>query len=459
MSDAIAETAAPTASGRGKPASALGQLGWVLYDASRSPYGALIMIFVFSAYFVTQVASDPLQGQITWSYVSAAASFVIALGAPLMGAIADAGGRRKPWLAVCVIFGAPAMAALWFATPGMTDGLGWIILALVIAACVFEFSNMFLNSLLPSVAGEKRIGLLSGMGLGLGNALSIALFIFFLFAWSWNPNPLFGLNVAAHEPERAVGPIAGLCYALFSLPFFFVTPDAPGSGLSPAAAARQGLKSLAGTLGKLKRYKTVTTFLIARMVYNEGIVVLIVFTGVFAAGILKWTPDMLIVQGVANSVAAALGGFGAGWLDQKIGSRNAAVVGVAGCLATNCVLLGLTPTHVFWIEAPLGDGGLFPKLSDKVFFVAVVFTAFFGTAALVNSRALLAKISPRAMLTEFFGLFALSGTATSFVGPLAIGIVTQAFHEQRAGVAVGVMFFVVGLALLFRVKEGGPADA
>ena len=104
------------------------------------------------------------------------------------------------------------------------------------------------------------------------------------------------------------------------------------------------------------------------------------------------------------------------------------------------------------------DGSLFPTLPDKVFLITQCFVAFCVTGALATARALMAKISPPDMLNEFFGLFAFSGTATSFVGPLAIGLLTQAFHNQRAGVAVGVVFLGVGLTLMFRVKEVRAAE-
>jgi UMF1 family MFS transporter len=180
------------------------------------------------------------------------------------------------------------------------------------------------------------------------------------------------------------------------------------------------------------------------------------FTGVFAAGILKWTPDMLIVQGLANSVAAAIAGFFAGWLDTRIGSKAATIFFVIGCLLANLVLCSVTTEMVFFVPidaAATSTGGLFPTLPDKVFLVTQCSIAFVVTGGLATGRSLMAKIAPQSMLNEFFGLFAMSGTATSFIGPAAIGVLTLIFQSQRVGVGVGLIFLISGLLVMFKVKE------
>jgi UMF1 family MFS transporter len=345
----------------------------------------------------------------------------------------------------------------------MTNGLWVVVLGLIGAQVAFEYGSVFMNAMLPNIAPRNRIGFVSGLSLGLGNVSTIILFAFFLAAWSWNPHPLFGLDVGAHEPERAVGPLAAIWLAVFCLPLFFFTPDSPGTSRSMGEAISHGLKSFWGTIVRVRAYKNVVTFLIARMSFNEGFIVLILFTGVFAAGILHWTSTMLIVEGLINSVVAAIAGFFGGWLDTKLGSKKATMVFVVGTLILNVILCTISPHSVFFIElAPAqlaSDGSLFATLPDKVFLVTQCFVAFFVTGSLVTARAMMAKISPPHMLNEFFGLFAFSGTATSFVGPLAIGIMTSIFHNQRAGVTVGVLFLGVGLALMFLVKEEPAADA
>ncbi len=443
-----------------KGASPLGQFCWALFDGARSPYNVLVNIFVFSAYFSTVVIGDPVRGQATWGYLTSFAAIIIALTAPILGAVADAGGRRKPWLAFCLVLGAPCMLATWLAVPNMAMGLGLVMIPLIAANVAFEYSSVFCNAMLPNISPPGRLGFLSGLGFALGNAMGILVFAFFLFAWSWNPHPLFGLNSALHEPERAVGVLAAIWFIGFGIPLFLFTPDSPGTNRSIPQAVSQGLKQLWGTILKVGHYKNLVTFLVARMSYNEGFLCLMLFTGVFAAGILHWDAKMLAVEGLANSVVAALAGLFAGWLDLKIGSKRAAMIFVLGCLVANVIIFSVTPDMVFFVKidpVATATGGLFSTLPDKVFLVAQCSIAFFVTGGLVTSRALMAKLSPPAMLNEFFGIYSLSGTATSFVGPLAIGILTTLLHSQRAGVVVGVVFLLAGLLVMFKVREASTA--
>jgi len=437
------------------PASRAAQIAWLLLDASRSPYVAFVNIFVFSAYFTTVVVPDPVRGQILWSYITVATAIGLALGAPLLGAIADAGGRRKPWIAGCIVIGIPCMSALWFATPGMTHGIGWVIAALILANLAFEFSAVFCNAMLTSIAPPSGIGRLSGFGFAAGNFIGILLFLFFLYAWLWNPHPVFGLSLIRHEPERAVGFIAALSLALFGLPVFFLAPDTAGTAIGVVAAIVRGGRALAHTVVKVREYRNIVLFLLARVAFNEGFVVMVIFTGVFAAGILHWTADMVIMQGIFNSITAVLGALAAGWMDTRLGSKRSTMVFLGLIMLLNVTLLSLAPGRMFFIDVSYlpGPGGMYSTWPDVVFFGTQLLIAFSVTGGFVTSRALMAKLSPPAMMSEFFGLYALSGTATSFVAPLAIGVITGIFHSQRAGVAVGIVFLAGGLLLMLPVRE------
>ncbi len=436
-------------------ASPVGAFAWALFDGARSPYNVLVNIFVFSAYFTTVVVPNPVRGQALWSYTSSVGALLVAIGAPILGAIADAGGRRKPWLAATMLVGIPSMGALWYATPGMTDGLGWILVALVGGMLFFEYSAIFCNAMLPNVAPGK-VGFWSGMGYSLGNCSGVILFVFFLLAWSWNPHPVFGLNLTRHEPERAVGLLAGLWMLVFGLPLFFLTPDSPGKHLGAMAAIGDGMARLAATLRRLGEFRSVGYFLLARLTYNEGFVVLMLFSGVYAATVMHWKAESIVVLGLCNSVAAALAGAFCGWLDNRIGSRRSAIFFVTGSLFATIVVCSTTPDSAFFIRLahPLAAlGGPFPTTPDRVFALGQMAVATFVTGGLASSRSLMAQLTPPEMLNEFFGVYSMSGTATSFVGPLAIGLVTTFSQNQRAGFAGGVIFLAIGLFLLLRVKE------
>ncbi len=458
-----------------RPASLAGQIAWAACDGARNPYNVLVNIFVFAAYFTTVVIPDPVRGQTVWSFVEAVGALLVALGGPVLGAIADAGGRRKPWLIACMVIGVPSMASLWFATPGMTTHLPWIMVCLVGATLCFEWSAVFSSAMLPNVAPRGRLGILSGLGFAFGNFFGLVLFLFYLLAWDTNPHPLFGLDVQAHEPERAVGILAAIWIVAFSLPMFVLTPDSPSTSRRIGAAVRGGLSELVHTLASLRSYRNTALFLVARLLYNEGFMVMMLFTSVVAAGVLHWTPRMLVVMGVINSVVAVSAAVVAGWLDRLTGSKLAAMIFVGGCLVANVAVCSITPDMIFFVKlhaaaqagtaaaaavaaaGPHGLGGLlagtFPTLPDRVFLVTQNLIALFVTGGLVTSRTLMAKLSPPDRLNEFFGLYAVSGNATTFLGPLTIGIVTAAFGSQRAGVAVGVVFLLAGLLLMIPVRE------
>ena len=169
------------------------------------------------------------------------------------------------------------------------------------------------------------------------------------------------------------------------------------------------------------------------------------------------TPDGLV---------ATVSGVFAGWLDRTVGTKAATGIFVCGCLLANVVVCSVTPDTVFFVKlnaeavrAASAGGSIFPTLPDRVFLVTQNLLAFFVTGGLATSRTLMAKLSPPGMLNEFFGLYAVSGNATSFIGPLAIGIVTAAFASQRAGVAVGIAFLLAGLLLLIPVSESAPSSS
>ncbi|MEO6341404.1 MAG: MFS transporter [Caulobacteraceae bacterium] len=441
-----------------RKAGVLGKIGWVLYDAGGSPYQTLINVFLFSAYFTTTVIGDPVRGAAIWNYVAAAAALLLIAGGPIAGAIADAGGRRKPWLAACTLLGAPCMAGLWFATPHMTTGLPWVIVCLIGAFVAFEYSQIFCSALLPGVAPKTKIGLYSGLGYSVGNITAVALLLFYLAAWQWSSTPLFGLAAAAHEPQRAVGPMVGLVFLLYAIPLFLFTPDAPGAGLSIPQAARKGVKQLLTTLSKIGHYRNVAVYLLARLIFNEGFVAVMMLTGIFAGAVLHWRPEMLVMQGLINSVVAGFAALIAGWMADRFGSKLTTLVFLVGVVLVNLVLFTLTPTSVlFFIPLePSHGGGMFASLSDKIFLANSTLGAVCVIGGYVSTRALMVRLTPPAMLNEFFGLFYLSGRAASFMGPLITGVVIQSFHSIRAGVVVGLVFTIVGLLIMFFVHE--PRD-
>jgi UMF1 family MFS transporter len=449
------------------PASRLGQWSWALFDWSNQPYHTLITTFIFAPYFTSTVVGDPVRGQELWGYAAGLAGLIVALGSPLLGAMADAGGPRKPWIFWFQVVMVAGCALLWLAVPGADPAALALVLAMYVLATVgAEFSVVFNNAMLPGLTTEAKLGRLSGYAWALGYVAGIATLFVVLLGFSLPDEPLFGLDKATHEHDRMVGPFSALWIAIFVVPLFLFTPDMPSRGLSRGEAARRGLRNLAATLREARRFGNILRFLVARMLYNDGMLAIFSFGGIYAAGIFGWDITALGIFGIVITVFAAVGAMAGGWLDDRIGSKPTVVIAVLGlALATSLILtIAVEPvdattrreTLLFMfgfdhVKTP--DAGLFASPGERAFLLAGILIGIFGGPAQAASRTLLTRISPPAMIGEFFGLYAFSGKATAFVAPFAIAVVTGLADSQRAGLLVILVFLFAGLALMFGVQE------
>ena len=455
------------------PASRLGQWSWALFDWSNQPYHTLITTFIFAPYFTSAVVGDSVRGQELWGYAASVAGLIIALGSPVLGAMADAGGPRKPWIFWFQVVLVAGCLSLWWATPDASSSI--IVMALtayVVATVGAEFSVVFNNAMLPSLTLKERMGRLSGYAWGLGYVAGIATLFVVLLGFSLPDEPLFGLDKATHEHDRMVGPLSAVWIAIFVIPLFLFTPDAPSAGLTKGEAAREGIRNLVKTLKHARNYGNVLLFLVARMLYNDGLLAIFSFGGIYAAGLFGWDITSLGIFGIVITVFATVGAFAGGWLDDRIGSKRTVIGAVLGLALATVIILTISvepidATHrqetilfvlTFVHELP-AEPALFASPGELTFLVAGILIGLFGGPAQAASRTLLARAAPPEMIGEFFGLYAFSGKATAFVAPFAIAVVTGLADSQRAGLTVVLVFLFAGLFLLFGVREPERAPA
>ncbi|HTO69475.1 MAG TPA: MFS transporter [Myxococcota bacterium] len=459
---ALAVTGAPAA-------SVSGQWSWAVFEWARNPYVILITIYLFAPYFTNHVVGDPVRGQAVWGAINGYGGIATALLAPILGAIADSGGRRKPWLAFFVCVMAPTSFGLWYALPGGAGlSVPWIAFILIANSAAFEYSAVFHNAMLPSIAPAARVGFLSGLGLALGNASSLLILVFMLWAfslpgnvdWSFVPaHPLFGLDTSLHEQDRITGPIAAVWLLAFATPLFLFTPDRNRGSLGALEAIRAGFRQLAHTLRELRSYRNVAMYLFARMIYNDGKTAVLVFGGVYASGIFGWNSLTMTIFGIVLSVFAVFGGFVGGWLDDTFGSKRAILVSIGGTSLGLVLAVSITPDQLFftvpWDRAAPHVWSLpfFATVPELVYIGVLTLVAVFITAAYANSRTMLARIVPPAMMTEFFGIYSLSGTSVAWIGSFTVRWFTEAFHSQRIGFASILIFLLGGLVLMTFVRE------
>ena len=452
-----------------RPVSKLGIWGWVMFDWACQPFFTLVTTFVYAPYFAAAVVGDGAQGQALWGYAAAFAGFVVAIFSPMLGAVADASGRRKPWIAAFGVLFVVGSLILWEGRPGAADTIFIALVGFAVASIGVEFATVFNNSMMPTLVPPERLGRLSGLGWGmgyLGGLLSLIVVLGFLAA---NPEtgrtllgvePLFGLDAAQREGDRVTGPLTAVWFMIFVLPLFLFTPDGKTAmRLGPAVGA--GLRNFFAMVREVRRHRNRMIFLLANMIYTNGLGALFAFGGIYAATQFGWGTIEMGLFGIFIVVCSTIGAFACGPLDDKIGSKPV----IAGALIV-LILMSLAiiatdrDTVLLFPATPKApDGGLFGSMPEKLYFL---FGAAIGTAAgplQASSRTLLARLAPREQIGQFYGLFALSGKLTSFVGPLAVAAVTTITQSQRAGFSALIVFFVIGLGLLTMVVSNGGSGA
>ena len=456
---AVAETEAEAKSYPGRGAV----LGWLLFDLAAQPWFTLVTTFVFGPYFVSVIAATPAEGQAWWGLATGIAGAIIAVLSPVLGAVADAGGRRKPWIfgfSVALVVGS---LMLWFGQPGDPNAVFIVLAAFVIGTVGVEFATVFTNAMMPDLVPPEKLGRLSGTGWAIGYIGGLITLVVVLGFIAARPDtgltlfgltPILGLDPATYEGDRASGPFTAIWYMIFILPLFLITPDGRKKA-SFGPAIRIGFSELIDTVRDLRHYKNAFVYLIAHMTYTDGLVALFAFGGIYGTGIFGWSTIEIGIFGILLTVTGTIGALIGGRLDDLLGPKPV-VLGAVAILTLSAIgILSVDRNHVlFMLAVDSSDAaeGLFASTPEITY---LVLGGIIGAAAgplQSASRTLLVRVAPRARLTQFFGLFALSGKLTSFLGPFAVGALTAISGSQRIGISVLVVFFVLGAALLAFVR-------
>ncbi|MEO0557708.1 MAG: MFS transporter [Bacteroidota bacterium] len=414
---------------------------WALYDFANSAFTTLVVTFIYGTYFTSAMVLEPdgsgelvantEAGTVIWSRAVTATALIVAFLSPFMGALADRGGARKRFLfittALCVI----GSVGMFFAEPGeVAQALVWFILANV----AFEMAQVFYNAYLPDIAPSEMIGRVSGYGWALGYVGGLGCLILALVVFVQVDVAPFGLNMDTGEHIRATNILVAVWFALFSIPTFLVLREVQVSNKPKVGALiRQSFGELKETAVEIRRYGQIVRLLVARLFYNDGLVTLIAFGGIYASGTLGFTISEVLIFGIVLNVMAGLGAFVFGFLDDRLGGKTVIMVSL-GLLTVAAILAVLTTSAtMFWVSGVLVGLAIGPNQA--------------------SSRSLLGRFVPDDKETEFYGFFAFSGKATAFIGPLMLGVLTDVFGTQRAGVSIVIVLFAIGALILMRVDE------
>ena len=393
---------------------------WSLYDFANQPFTTIIVTFIYSAFFVKVIAPNPQIGTAMWANAIAITAIIVSVLSPILGAIADKGGYRKFFLIlftwICAVFS----VLLFFPEAGD------VFLALtlfIIANIAFEMGTVFCNSYLPDLSNKENSGSISGFAWGLGFvggllALFLALFLFDIN----NPLELRKINI-----------LAGIWFAIFSIPTFMFLKDRKKDKLTKKHIS-DSFSTIRKTFNSITYYKQISQFLIARLFFNDGLVTIFALGGIYAVGTINFTFEEVMLLGIVLNTAAGFGSFLFGYLEDKIGAKR----------VINISLIVLIIATLIAYFAPESNS---PK---EMFWVAGVLIGLMVGPNQSCSRSLMSQLTPKEKQNEFFGFFALTGKATSFLGPLLFGFITLKYSQQMA-LWVVIILFVVGLFLFNRI--------
>lgn len=406
---------------------------WAIYDWGNSAFATVIQTFVFAAYFVKSVAPNEAIGSTWWGFVTGFSALVVGLLSPLLGAAADQGGRRKHWLAFFTALCVVPTALLWFIQP--SPDFFWPALALVaVGAIGAEGAYIFYNAILPDVAAPNEVGRWSGWGWGLGYVGGMAALVLSLVVFVDTSNAWVSLNSALAEPVRATFLLAAAWYTLFCLPLFFFIPDTPSRNKSLRQSLTDGLGQLCKTFAQIRRYRAIAIFLVAKMLYVDGLATLFAFGGIYAATVFGMDEKEVLLFGITLNLSAGFGAITLACLDDKIGSKRMILFSLAALIALGSMAVVAVQPWQFWM-------------------LGLMLGIFVGPVQ-SSSRSLMAHLAPPHLRNQMFGFYMFSGKATAFLGPLLYGWAVFLSGNLRWGMATVILLFIAGGSLMFLVADG-----
>jgi UMF1 family MFS transporter len=409
---------------------------WALFDFANSPFTTLVVTFVYATYFTKAIAADVNSGTELWSRAVTITALIVAIASPVLGAIADRGGYRKLFFVITVVVCVVATTVLYRALPGQVV---FALTVFVIANVAFEACEVFYNAFLPDIAPPERIGFVSGLGWGLGYIGGLLALVVALVALLQPEQPWFGFSKELGENVRATNLVVAGWFVVFTVPMLLWVHEDKSRITRSGSIVAASFTQLLGTFRELRKHRQTVRFLFARLLFNDGLVTIWAFGGIYAAGTFGFALEgvpwwrSIIVFGIVLNLAAGAGAIAMGYLDDRIGGKRTIIVSLVGLIGATVLAMLATSIEMFWAAGLLI--GIFAGPNQSA------------------SRSLMARFIPHDMENEFFGFFAFSGKLTAFIGPFVLGLLTAWSGSQRVGVSVVIVLFIVGMAVLFTVDE------
>ena len=401
---------------------------FALYDFANSAFTTVIITFIFSTYFAKQIAPNPVLGQSYWGWAIGITGILVALIGPLLGSFADkkncTGLFIKLFTIICIIL----TSFLWFSKPS-EKYLLYTLIIVGLANFFYELSLIFYNSILKKISSSKNLGKSSGFGFALGYIGGILILIVCIKIFIDNDTLPFGLTKENSENIRATSIVVALWYLIFSIPFLFSLKKEIKNKIDRSSNSIKKIKNLIWNKG----LNNLGKFLVARMLYADGLNAIIIMGGIFAVGVFNLEIKDLLILSVLMNITAFIGAIVGGYANDKFTSKSVIILSLLGLIVSSAIILFIKAKIFFLIFASINGLFIGPIQSASRVFITKSID--------INNQA------------SGFGLFALSGKLTSFIGPLLVSTITYISNSQRIGFSSAIFLLLLGLLILLKVKK------
>ncbi|MEO0479846.1 MAG: MFS transporter [Planctomycetota bacterium] len=427
--------------GTSSPATRRERLSWALFDFGNSAFNTVVITFVYAIYFREQLCGglgdNGARGDELWARGQSISAISVAILAPLLGAWVDRKrGRKKTTAVVLMALTLLCTIGLYFPT-GAGEGTVsrassvWGALILVVVAnAFFELLFVLYNAFLPELGDEKTVGRLSGLGWGIGYLGGVLCLVLVLFLFLGD-DPL--VSSEGGQNLRATNLLVAAWFLVFAMPFVLFVKDRGGQAVSERRKVRDAISDLKRTLIALRAYPDLLRLFLGRLLYNDAILALTGLAALYMSGTLGMDADESVLVAIWLYVIAGFAAFGFGYFDDRVGSKPTILISV-GFVFVGAALAILVPTaNAFWVAVTLIGVGMGPAQSA--------------------SRSLLTRFVDKNQSAEFFGLFALTGKATAWVGPLLFSVIVEATQSQRWALTPTVLMLGGGMLIVFSIDE------
>ena len=402
---------------------------FALYDFANSAFTTIIITFIFATYFAKQIAPNPVMGQSYWGWTIGITGFLVAIIGPVAGSFADKKNKTvfliRCFSLLCILF----TTLLWFSKPSQSYLL-YTLLIVGIANLFYELSLIFYNSLLKDISSNKNLGKSSGFGFALGYIGGIIILLISIKLFIDTDNLPFGLTKEDSQNIRAIAILVSFWFLIFASPFLFLEIKEKSKKVTKNTSTY--FSELKKLLWK-KKLSVLAKFLIARMLYADGLNAIIVMGGIFAVGVFNLEIKQLLKLSILMNITAFAGAFIGGIGNDKYGSKFVIIFSLVGLIFSSIAILFTTSVSTFFFLAAVNGLFIGPIQSAS----RVVITSMLNT----NNQG------------KGFGLFAMSGKLTSFLGPLLVSTVTFLTDSQRIGFSAAIVLLLAGLIILLSIKK------